>query len=642
MTREQARQEINNRISELPKAKKRAGGKDTYVCPLCNNGSGADGDGIALNPKDKTGTHYKCYKCDEYGDYLHYLRKRDSLTEWEVFERYGLTIDGASPPQTQGKEKPPIKEVQAQPAPPPVLDAPPPLPSPKPGSKPQTFTLYYSDVRGQLTNTVYPHRIDITSKEAFITAVSYDHVAAAYTGNKRSKDNFISSNCIMMDVDNSETDNPAAWVDVAAVRKVFDGVPMLIAYSRNHMKEKDGKAPRPKFHIYFPIDEVRDAKVYESIKTALLEAFPPFDDSARDAARLFFGVEAPEVERHAGDKNLLAFLHSNSEAGRKYLETTAANYISAFKGSIRASANTPAIPTGFYELDEALDGGLYEGLYVLGAISSLGKTTFILQAADQIAQQGHDVLIFSLEMSRYELMAKSISRLTLDNCNGNDSNAKTTRGILAGTKYQYYSADEKALINKSIAAYEEYAQRIFIHEGIGDIGVEQIKQEVQLHTNITGNAPVVLIDYLQILAPYDMRATDKQNTDKAVLELKRLSRDKKIPVICVSSFNRDNYTAPVNLASFKESGAIEYSSDVLMGLQLAGMDDLKQSEGKRADTIKQIESWKAANPRKAQLKILKNRNGKTGVSLYYDYSPLFNRFVEQTDNPFLQPEIKRR
>ena len=125
-----------------------------------------------------------------------------------------------------------------------------------------------------------------------------------------------------------------------------------------------------------------------------------------------------------------------------------------------------------------------------------------------------------------------------------------------------------------------------------------------------------------------MRATDKQIVDHAVLELKRLSRDRKIPVIAVSSFNRDNYNAPVNMASFKESGAVEYSSDVLIGLQLVGMDEMKQSDGQKTANTKLIDELKTANPRKAQLKILKNRNGKIGVSLYFDYRPMFNAFQE--------------
>ena len=314
----------------------------------------------------------------------------------------------------------------------------------------------------------------------------------------------------------------------------------------------------------------------------------------------------------------------------KYLETAAAYHLNALMGEIAAGANTPAISTGFKLLDKELDGGLYEGLYIIGAISSLGKTTFILQVADQIAQRGHDVLMFSLEMSRYELMAKSISRLTLENCGGEKSKAKTTRGILSGAKRKNYNNAEKELINQSIKDYAEYSKYIYIHEAIGDIGVEDIRHEVQKHISFTGNTPIVIIDYLQIIAPYNTRASDKQNTDKAVLDLKRLSRDKKIPILAISSFNRDNYTAPVNLASFKESGAIEYSSDILLGLQLDGMDNLSQGERNRSQAIKQIEEWKKADPRKAQLKILKNRNGNMGISLYYDYYPMFNTFKEGT------------
>lgn len=70
------------------------------------------------------------------------------------------------------------------------------------------------------------------------------------------------------------------------------------------------------------------------------------------------------------------------------------------------------ISTGFENLDKLLDGGLYPGLYVIGANSSLGKTTLVLQIADSIAKSGQGVLIFSLEMSRFELIAKTLSRMS--------------------------------------------------------------------------------------------------------------------------------------------------------------------------------------------------------------------------------------
>ena len=305
----------------------------------------------------------------------------------------------------------------------------------------------------------------------------------------------------------------------------------------------------------------------------------------------------------------------------KYLQTNTAAHLQAFLNGIAASVDTPFIPTGVSGLDKILDGGLYEGLYVVGAISSLGKTTLVTQIADQIAQAGHDVLIFSLEMARTEIMAKSISRHTLLDVmqnSGNMRDAKTTRGITTGIRYLDYSKEEKALIQRAVTEYGSYAQHIFIHEGIGNIGVEQIRDTVQRHITFTGRTPVVVIDYVQILAPADIRASDKQNTDKAVLELKRISRDYKTPVIGISSLNRASYKEAISMEAFKESGSLEYGSDVLIGLQLkgAGKSGFDANEAKRK------------NPREIELVILKNRNGSTGNKIELEYYPLFNYFTE--------------
>ena len=332
-----------------------------------------------------------------------------------------------------------------------------------------------------------------------------------------------------------------------------------------------------------------------------------------------------------------------------YLRTSAKSYVQRFINGIAASVDTPAIPTGFKDLDETLEGGLYEGLYFIGAISSLGKTTFVLQIADQIAQQGQDVLIFSLEMARTELMAKSISRLTLLETLEKDlpkSYAKTTRGITAGKRYAEYNQEEKELINNSIIEYNKYANHLYIHEGIGTIGADEVTKTVKQHIKYTGNTPVVIIDYLQILAPEDMRATDKQNTDRSVLQLKRLSRDFKLPVIGISSFNRDNYNNAVSMASFKESGAIEYSSDVLIGLQFSKQREVDEdNRNKRPNAPRSIvdaDAEKDKNPRLLELKVLKNRNGATGGGIDYEYYPLFNHFVEtgHVDKKSKEPAYK--
>ena len=370
--------------------------------------------------------------------------------------------------------------------------------------------------------------------------------------------------------------------------------------------DKDGETTAQKLQesltaLNIPFLKVNIAGEYKDANEALMANRGVFMQDVQEAQEVISKQEETEREAHR----------------EKYLKNSTANHIQEFINGIAGSVDTPCISTGFNKFDDILEGGLYEGLYVIGAISSLGKTTFILQIADQIAQRGNDILIFSLEMARSELMAKSISRTSFE-LSKDPRNAKTTRGITTGKRYPKYSPKEKELIKNSIAGYGEYAKHIYINEGMGDIGALQVRETVEKHIEITGNKPIIIIDYLQLLAPHDPRSTDKQSTDKAVMELKRISRDNKIPILAISSFNRQNYNSPVSMESFKESGAIEYSSDILIGIQIkgAGEKNFDVNEAKRKD------------PREIELKILKNRNGATGDTIGYEYYPLFNYFKE--------------
>jgi replicative DNA helicase len=320
---------------------------------------------------------------------------------------------------------------------------------------------------------------------------------------------------------------------------------------------------------------------------------------------------------------ILELAECEEQERKEYItKNSAATDLKDFLSVIGSPADTPYTPTGFKRLDSELFGGFREGLYILGAISTLGKTSLILQIANQIAAAGSsDVLFFSLEMSKRELTAKSISRHTVEIALNNKiliDNAKTTLGITTGEYYKSYSETEKQLIGDAVVAYGKYAERLFFYEGLGDIGAHEIRKAIEAHVSITGKTPIVIIDYLQILAPYNERATEKQNVDTSVLELKRISRDFKIPVIGISSFNRANYKKPVAMAAFKESGAIEYSSDVLFGLQFeeAGKGDFDITAAMKED------------PRKIELVILKNRNGKVGGKISFNFYAMFNYFKE--------------
>ena len=311
-----------------------------------------------------------------------------------------------------------------------------------------------------------------------------------------------------------------------------------------------------------------------------------------------------------------------------YLNSSVAGSMRLFLEEIEHNSSSPLMSTGFARLDDVLDGGLYEGLYFIGAISSLGKTCFMLQVADRVAKGGWDVLSIALEMSKMELMARSISRETFQlvasgACPGA---AKTTREILSrrgrgvsGQDYRPFDEADLRIVSQAQSAYSGYGEHIFIIEGVGSIGVTQVREAVEKHIRLTGRVPVVFVDYLQLLAPANSRMTDKQAVDHAVLELKRISRDFRTPVIVISSFNRESYKNRVTMSAFKESGGIEFCSDVLIGLQLEGVED------KDFD----VDAAKQQNPRKVEAVILKNRNGPTGDKVLFSFYAKYNYFEEK-------------
>lgn len=336
-----------------------------------------------------------------------------------------------------------------------------------------------------------------------------------------------------------------------------------------------------------------------------------------------------------------------------YMPERAADIAAMFIPEILNKSTPDAYPTGFKELDAILDGGLFPGLYVVGAISSLGKTTFSLQIADNIAESGKHVLFFSLEMSKREIIAKSLSRRMMQAAMKkykNTKHAKTTRDIMKGAAG--WSAQAQELFLDADAWYHTSEEPLYIgtepehhpgdfleiSEGSGNIGYKEIRAAVQAYKVENGVYPVVVIDYLQIMAPADPRATDKQNTDKTVLELKRMSRDFNIPVLAISSFNRENYNTAVNMAAFKESGAVEYSADVLIGLQYGYMRRRKD-ETEKARAARIVEARDHVQEEAAQglpilvdAVILKNRNGARGHAPL-KFMPRFNCY-EDADAPF--------
>lgn len=646
MERQEAREQLKEQLKPYVESiTRKSKGANMYVCPLCGSGTGSHSTG-AFSIK---GTSWKCFSCNEGGDIFDLIGKHEGITDYSeqlkrAGELFGVSIDSyraTAQEDFREYQNPPKNEQYTH-----------------NNIHTTDYTQFFLQANRDIEKTSYhrglsietlnrfkigyveswrhpkapnapasPRLIIPTSKESYLARDTREQIPEEQKPYSKSKVGSIHLfNAKALQNATKPIFIVEGELDALSIIEVGGEAVALGTTTKVKSLLDVLKTKKPEQPLIIALDnDEAGEKAYKELSEGLRGLRIPFY-RLNPAGEYKDANEALQGNREALRQAVEEAEHIQDEAEQAqreaYLSTSTAHYLQSFIDGIADSVNTPYIPTGFKGLDTVLDGGLYEGLYIVGAISSLGKTTLITQIADQIAQAGHDVLIFSLEMARAEIMAKSISRHTLQqvlSSGGDIRNAKTTRGITTGKRYENYSKTERELINGAIVSYSQYAEHIYISEGIGDIGAEQIRDTVKQHTLFTGNTPVVIIDYLQILAPYSERATDKQNTDKAVMELKRISRDFKTPVIGISSFNRANYSVAVTMEAFKESGAIEYSSDVLIGLQLkgAGKKDFDANEAKKK------------SPREIELVILKNRNGSTGDKLGFRYYPLFNYFEEE-------------
>ncbi len=139
-----------------------------------------------------------------------------------------------------------------------------------------TFTLYRADCIGNRGNCLYPNKINIADEAALKEAVKCDYVSGEYQNSYRSGANFIGADCLPVDCDNDHSEKPEDWVLPSDIATAFPGVKFAVHYSRNNMKEKNGKAARPKFHVLFPIDHISDSLLYADMKKLVWVSSPKF------------------------------------------------------------------------------------------------------------------------------------------------------------------------------------------------------------------------------------------------------------------------------------------------------------------------------------------------------------------------------
>lgn len=241
------------------------------------------------------------------------------------------------------------------------------------------------------------------------------------------------------------------------------------------------------------------------------------------------------------------------------------------------------IPTGFIDVDN-ITGGLSEGLIILAARPSMGKTAFVCNMCLNMAKAGHAVLFISLEQSRTELcerMLCSMSRID-------------TMALKRGVVTQDDQVQMKGAVDQLMTF------PIIIDDDERSASIDAIAAQARRAKRKWG-IDCVVIDYLQLIKADQRIENREQQVASISRRLKFISKELGIPVVALAQLNRGVELRPEKrprLSDLRESGSIEQDADVVAFLFREEVYDPKPGE----------------NEGLAELIIAKQRNGMIGTA----------------------------
>lgn len=296
--------------------------------------------------------------------------------------------------------------------------------------------------------------------------------------------------------------------------------------------------------------------------------------------------------------------------------------IDAFKGFLLdLKTKVAVIPTGFKRLDNAIDGLLPKELIVIGGRPGSGKTSLGLNIFDFVRRStalrdsDKPAVFFSLEMTRSELIARSISALT-------------------GTRVNLSSDFLSISIEKAINSYRlemsniapTYWSEPATCNTIDSI-VEESRRIAKLHSD-EHNTPqmgAIFIDYLQLIQTSGKSKDRHLEVAEITRKLKLLAIELNCPIVAFAQLNRDSAKKSVDnsrptVAELRESGSIEQDADMVLLVHRPELYALNDQDSTRLKGS-------------AEILVAKNRRGPRGV-LKCRFQGEFSRFTEDTTSMF--------
>lgn len=282
------------------------------------------------------------------------------------------------------------------------------------------------------------------------------------------------------------------------------------------------------------------------------------------------------------------------------------------------------VETGMKELDEMLGGGiLRQSLVILLAAPSAGKTTFSQQLLETMAENGNDVVFMNLEMSREQLYARSISRIMQK-----QGNRLSASGVLKG--YSWTKEQRQNVLNASMY----YARNIRKHMVYNPDGmttdIDSIREVLESagrkarEEDPDAPGPIVCLDYLHLVSSAQ-RIDGSEIIKSTVATLKEYAMKYNTFVVLVSASNRaSNASGKQTMESGRDTSAVEYSADYLLGLNYKAFEEYEPGS---SDKKVKLEELQQQTPRKMVLKVMKNRLDGSGRKIYLDFDAASSTFT---------------
>jgi replicative DNA helicase len=266
------------------------------------------------------------------------------------------------------------------------------------------------------------------------------------------------------------------------------------------------------------------------------------------------------------------------------------------------------IPSGFQDLD-VLTGGLHDSeLIILAARPSMGKTALAINIAENVTiETGTTTLFVSLEMARLELAQRMLC----------------SQGKIDANKFRsgYLSGDDR---RKLVEASAKLGKAPLFVDDTPSRSVTEIAACAR-RMKRKHDLGLLVIDYLQLIQPDDSKESRQEQVARMTRRLKILSRELKIPILCLAQLNRQVEIGKEGrrprLSHLRESGAIEQDADVVMFIH-------------RDEYYDREEAQEAGTAGMAEVIVAKQRNGQSGVSAKLAWMSKFTRFENLAQKPY--------